>query len=118
MYDTELKQLIYLSYAQLAHQTREREVTLERALSTVEPIRSELRTISRQLRNFENVVWHSYYDLRQEKVQAGLLSTVKTWFHDFGRRPKHKRKKRQRKSNTETSNLPSDITAKDLNPDD
>ena len=84
MYDTELKQLIYLLYTQLVHQTRERELTLEHAISTVEPIQSELRTIS-QLRNFEKVVWHSYYDLRQEKVQmAGLLSTVNTWFRDFG----------------------------------
>ena len=30
MYDTELKQLLYLLYAQLIHQTRERKLTLER----------------------------------------------------------------------------------------
>ena len=58
IYDTESKQLIYLLQAQLVHQTRGRELTLRRALSTVEPIRSELWTISRQLRNFEKIVWY------------------------------------------------------------
>ena len=79
IYDRDLKQLIYLLYAQLVHQTRKRELILERALSAIEPIRSELRTISRQLRSFEKIVWYSYYDLRNEKVEmARILSTVKT----------------------------------------
>ena len=67
MYGTELKQLIYLLHAQLVHQTRERVLTLGRAPFTIEPIRSELGPISRQLRNFKEIVWHSHHDLRNEK---------------------------------------------------
>ena len=71
------------------------------------------------MRKFEKIVWYFYHDLRNEKSEmAGLLSTVKSWFRGFGRRPIHERKKRQSKSQTETSNLPSDARDQDMNPDD
>ena len=106
MYDTELKQLVYLLYANLVHQTRERELVLERSLSTIQFIRSELRTISEQLRHHEKNVWRSYHDLKgEQKKMAAILDTVRKWFRDFGRRPRPKHQKRDR---TKRSTLPAD----------